>query len=158
MTNLQYFTGLYRRFRSFVLRREVEVVGQCRLCGNCCRDILLRDRGRWIRKEKQFDRLVEHLPEHARFELTGRDDLGFLSFACTCLGDDKLCTGYEDRPALCRNYPSKSLYYQGGWLRADCGFSFRAVTFRDVFMRRRRAKVPDFSTVLKRELEQDKTK
>jgi len=156
--DLQYFTGLFRRFRSFVLRREVEVVGQCRLCGNCCRDILLRDKGQWIRKKKQFDHLVERLPEHARFTLTGRDDSGFLSFVCTCLGRDNFCTSYEGRPSLCRNYPSKSLYYQGGWLRADCGFSFKAVTFRDVIMRRRRVKVPAFSTVLEREIEQENTK
>jgi hypothetical protein len=52
---------------------------------------------------------------------------------------------------VCRTYPSKSLYYQGGWLRQDCGYSFKATTFRDVLMRGRRGRVPKFDEVLRQE-------
>jgi hypothetical protein len=72
------------------------------------------------------------------------------------LGNDNLCTCYESRLPLCRNYPNKSLYYQGGWLRPDCGFSFKATTFRDIYMRRRRGSIPPFSEVLHREIKQEK--
>jgi hypothetical protein len=158
MSGLDYLTGLFRRFRSRVLRREVEVAGRCNCCGACCRGIHLRDRGRWLRRTAQFERLVAEAPEHARFRLCGRSAEGFLLFRCSCLGDDDLCTTHDTRPALCRNYPSKSLYYQGGHLPGDCGYSFRAATFRDVLLGRKPIKPADFSAVLRREIQQDKDK
>jgi len=139
MTLQRVLTGWFRRFRSFVLRREVEIVGQCALCGECCHDILIRDGRHWLKNRRKFDKLCKREPEHARFVVTGRDDWGHLVFACTLQGGDGLCTSYDSRLPLCRKYPSKSLYYQGGWLRPDCGFSFKAVTFRDIWMRRRRS-------------------
>lgn len=151
-------TGLFRRFRSFVLRREVEVVGRCNRCGGCCRSIHLSDEGRWLRRVAQYEKLVADAPEHARFRPVGRGDQGFLLFDCALLGDDNLCTAHETRPALCRNYPPKSLYYGGGRLPNDCGYSFRAVTFRDVLLRRKPFKPADFSAVLRREIQQEKDK
>jgi Fe-S-cluster containining protein len=149
---LRTFTGLLRRVRAWVLRSEVRVVGQCQLCGVCCQDILLRDRGRWLKSEGAFRKLCDREPGHERFEITGRDDWGHLVFRCTLQGEDNLCSAYEDRLPLCRNYPSKSLYYQGGWLRQDCGFSFKATTFRDMIMRYRRRNIPEFTEVLRQEL------
>jgi len=156
MLSWNYFSGFFRRFRSLILRREVEIVGQCNACGECCRGILIKDEGRWMTRTSQFENLVKARPEHDRFLYTGRDDFGFLTFTCKKLGDDNLCTSYEDRPALCRNYPTKSLYYQGADLRADCGYSFRCVTFTDVLLRRLRGRPRKFSDVLRGEIEQDK--
>lgn len=151
MTSVRRFTGWFRRFRSFVLRREVEIVGQCALCGSCCHDILILDGRRWMKKRKHFEKLCKDEPGYSRFAVTGRDDLGHLTFSCTLQGEDGFCTSYDSRLALCRSYPSKSLYYQGGWLRPDCGYSFKAVTFRDVWMRRRRSRIPKFSEILSQE-------
>lgn len=156
MTASRFFTGLFRRFRSFVLRREVEIIGQCQLCGSCCQDILLRDRGRWLRTKRQFKQLCDVEPGHSRFKITGRDDYGHLTFSCNLLGEDNICTSYESRLPLCKSYPSTTLYYQGGWIGTHCGFSFKATTFRDIYMRRRRGRIPKFSEVLHQELEQDK--
>ncbi|EGB14995.1 protein of unknown function UPF0153 [Pseudodesulfovibrio mercurii] len=151
-------TGLFRRFRSRVLRREVEVVGRCTLCGRCCRSVLLRDRGRWLRSLSQFERLVAEAPEHARFRPKKRNADGYLLFDCALLGEDNLCTDHDTRPALCGNYPSKSLYYHGGRLPQGCGYAFRAVTFRDVLFGRRPFKPADFSAMLRREIEQEQDK
>ena len=153
MTSLRRLRGWFRRFRSFVLRSEVEIVGQCALCGGCCRDILIRDGRRWLTSRRRFEKLCRKEPEYARFTVTGEDDKGRLSFTCTLQGEDNFCTCYDSRLPLCRNYPSKSLYYQGGWLRTDCGFSFKAKTFRDAWTHRRRAAMPKFSTVLRQETE-----
>ena len=150
----RFFTGLFRRFRTCVLGREVEVIGQCKLCGRCCEDILIEDQGRFFRREKKFHKLCQKEPEYERFQIVSRDDFGHLTFNCSKLGDDKFCTDYEGRLSLCKDYPNKSIYYQGGGLRADCGFSFKAVTFRDIYMRRRRSKVPEFSEVLRQEQKQ----
>lgn len=152
MDGLRVLVGLLRRLRACILRSEVRVVGQCNVCGFCCRGILLRDRGRWLKSEGAFRKLCEREPDHACFEITGRDEEGHLVFRCTMQGDDNFCTCYEDRLPLCKNYPSKSLYYQGRDLRSDCGFSFKATTFRDIFMRRRRRAVPEFDEVLRQEL------
>ncbi len=153
MESLCFFTGLFRRFRSFVLGRQVEIVGQCRMCGNCCHDILLKDfPGGWLKKDRDFRTLCAREPEHERFEVTGKDDFGHLVFQCTLRGSDGLCTCYADRLPLCKNYPSKSIYYQGGWLGPECGFRFKSVTFRDVFLRRKPVRRRNFSQLLEQEI------
>lgn len=151
MASLHFFKGLFRRFRSLVLQSEVQVIGQCKMCGACCKDILLQYDGRWLTKEKQFQKLCKNLPEHQRMEITGRDETGCLIFACKLQAPDGLCSCHDTRLPLCSNYPPKSLYYQGGWLRPDCGYSFKAKTFRDVYMKRKRDRIPKFSEVLKQE-------
>ena len=157
MSSLRLFTGLFRRFRSRVLNSPVQRVGQCRLCGRCCRDILLKYEGKWLRRDKDYRAMLEALPAYARFEHTGYDDQGFMTFTCKSLGRDNLCAAYGKRPSLCRSYPSDSLYYQGGSLRADCGYSFRAETFRDAITRRL-ARKNDFPQVLNKELHKVDTK
>jgi len=153
MKSLRLFRGWFRRFRSFVLRSEVEIIGQCAMCGCCCRDILMRDGRKWMTSRRQFEKLCKSEPGYSRFRITGKDEKGRLSFTCTIQGEDNFCTSYDSRLPLCRNYPSKSLYYQGGWLRSDCGFSFKAKRFRDAWMRRRRAAIPSFSKILRQETE-----
>ncbi|CCH49690.1 YkgJ family cysteine cluster protein [Pseudodesulfovibrio piezophilus] len=153
MDFIQLYRGLFRRFRSFVLGRDVEIVGHCLFCGKCCHDILLKD-GHWLKKMRDFEKLCAREPEHKRFIPTGRGDLGHLVFRCSMQGDDGLCVCYENRLPLCRNYPSESIYYKGGWIRPDCGFRFKSTTFRDILMRRRQLRMPKFSDVLKQEIKQ----
>lgn len=152
MTGMDRLSGLFRRFRSFVLGREVMLKGKCQMCGNCCHDILLKDEGHWLRKEKEFKALCESDSRYERFIITGRDTYNHLTFRCALQRDDGLCTSYEDRLPLCRNYPAKSLYYQGGWIGSDCGFRFKSATFRDVLLRRKPLRMPQFSEVLQHEL------
>ncbi|MDD3312638.1 YkgJ family cysteine cluster protein [Pseudodesulfovibrio sp.] len=146
-------TGWFRRARALILRREVEIIGQCALCGDCCHDILIQDGRSWLKSRRAFERLCEREPEYRRFAVTGRSESGLLVFACTLQGGDGLCTSYDSRLPLCRNYPTRSLYYLGGWLKPDCGYSFKATTFRSLLMRRKRAAIPKFSEVLRRETE-----
>ncbi|MGL1861133.1 MAG: YkgJ family cysteine cluster protein [Pseudodesulfovibrio sp.] len=154
MSPYHYFTGLFRRFRSFVLKREVEIIGQCRLCGSCCHDILLHDGDRFIKREKQFKKLCKSNSTFTRFRIIKPDDEGHLTFSCSFKDNNNNCTSYEDRLPLCKEYPSKGFYYHGGWLRADCGFSYKHVSFHDIYMRRTRSKIPEFSEVLRNEQEQ----
>lgn len=149
-----FLIGLFRRLRSLILGREVEIVGHCRMCGRCCRDILLRNGARWITSRRQYRKLVAEAPDHARFRPVQHQEDGLLVFVCDRLGRDGRCTCHETRPALCRNYPSRSLYYRGGELLDDCGFAFRATTFRDVLSGRAGLRPKPFADVLERELEQ----
>lgn len=148
-------TEIFRRFRAWILRRDVQVVGQCKLCGDCCKDIVLYNEGRWISTEKQFRKLCEFDPRHERLVCKGKADDGVFLFSCSSLGEDGMCTCHDDRMALCRNYPDNGIYYRGGWLRKECGYSFKVTTFRDVFMHRKRLRMPDFHSIL--EQEKDKT-
>ena len=86
MTGVQLLTGLFRRFRSFVLRRPVRIAGRCGMCGRCCRDILLKYEGKWLRSGKQYRSMLETLPSYSRFEPVGHDDSGFMTFTCRSLG------------------------------------------------------------------------
>jgi len=147
------FRGWFRRARALILRREVEIVGQCAMCGDCCHDILLQDGRTWLKSRRAFERLCKREPEYRRFAVTGRSASGHLVFSCSMQGEDGLCTSYDSRLPLCRNYPTRSLYYRGGWLQPDCGYSFKATTFRSLLGRRRRASIPKFSEVLRRENE-----
>lgn len=156
MSPQRYLTGLFRRFRFLALRREVQVTGQCKGCGRCCQGILLKDCGRFLTSKRKFKKLCDREPEHARFKIVEQDEAGHLVFVCSLLGDDNCCTSYESRLPLCKDYPSKSLYYQGGWLREDCGFSFKAITFREVWARRKKGRVPSFPEVLGQEMKQEK--
>jgi len=124
------------------------------MCGGCCRDIIIKNGDKWLKRPKDFDTLCENEPKHDRFEITGKDDFGHLVFRCTMRGEDGLCSCYEDRLSLCRSYPAKTIYYQGGWIGADCGFRYKSVKFRDVFFRKKSLRIPSFSKVLEQEIKQ----
>lgn len=157
MDRWSWVIGLLRRIRSLILRDDVQIIGACKCCGTCCTGIHIRDKGKWLISERQFRKLCKREPEHERFEITGTDEYDFLVFSCTHLGEDNTCTTYATRPALCRKYPTKSLYYQGGTIRPDCGYFFKALTFRDWLMRRKRGRIPKFSEVLQQETERNET-
>lgn len=121
------------------------------MCGNCCRDIVLYHGGRWITNEKQLKELCRDDPGAERMVCTGRDDEGVLTFTCSALTEEGFCSVHEDRMSLCRNYPTKGLYYRGGWLDARCGYSFKVTRFRDVIMHRKRVRMPRFDKILEQE-------
>jgi uncharacterized protein len=65
-------------------------------------------------------------PDYRSFEpmdLTG-DEEGLL-FRCQHLQPDKTCGIYEQRPELCRQYPSEYTLLLGGKLAKGCGYQFR---------------------------------
>lgn len=147
------WTGLFRWLRARILRSEVAVTGQCRMCGDCCKDIMILDETFWISSEEAFRRLVKEKPEYTRFFITGKGESGPLYFSCIHQDENGLCTDHENRPAICRRYPTRRIYYRGCDLRQDCGYSFEARTFRQAWWRIRGKTSPPFDTVFKDELE-----
>lgn len=148
--------GLFRRFRSFVLRTEVQVVGRCKLCGECCREVMLMDDGKWIYTRAQFTRLIMDKSDYERFEPVGGGGSSPIRFTCTNLGEDNLCVDHEFRPGVCRAYPTVGLYYRGGELLSFCGYKYVHVTFRQTLRWFFKGKGPDFRDVLGQELEREK--
>lgn len=111
--------------------------GACRMCGSCCRELVLRDHGHWIRSERQFAELLDENPEYGRMRITGRSG-GLLTFACSWLENGR-CRDYEKRLAVCRDYPGPDLYLQGRGPGAHCGFRLEAARpFGPVLRRQQR--------------------
>lgn len=104
-------------------RRAPVVLGGCNGCGKCCMHLTLVDRGRPIKRMEQFEQLVAREPEYRFFRPSDqRDDDGFIYFTCLLLGEDGLCTDYDNRPRICREYPDPSMFRFGAQLPSGCGY------------------------------------
>ena len=121
------FLGLIRYLRLQVLGRELLVIGNCRTCGDCCRKINLEGKRGWLRKKDDFLEVFTDYPEYERFQITGKDDQGFLQFSCTWLTEAGQCRDYQNRLDLCRNFPDKTLHFCGGVLPPKCGYMITEV-------------------------------
>ncbi len=119
--------GLIRYLRMRIMGKELIVNGCCSNCGSCCRRINLEGEKGWLRKEDDFWNVVAEYPEYNRFQITGKDEQGFLQFSCSWLTKDGLCRDHDKRLNLCRNFPDKSLHFCGGVLPPTCGYSLREV-------------------------------
>ncbi|MBU1610608.1 MAG: YkgJ family cysteine cluster protein [Proteobacteria bacterium] len=146
------WTAMYRRLKWFLFRREPEVVGECRQCGCCCRAIVLRVGGKWLRSRRVFERARAKDSEMERFVIEEKDDDGRLVFSCTLLTDQGLCGDYANRLDLCQRHPALSLYYSGVVLADYCGFKLKGPGFRDVFAKLRPTNTSEpFASVLEKE-------
>ncbi len=119
--------GLIRYLRMRVMGKELLITGSCHCCGNCCKKINLEGVRGWLRSEKEFFEVLHDYPEYERFQITGKDEQGFLQFSCTWLTDQGLCSDHTKRLALCMNFPDKSLHFCGGKLPPGCGYSIDEV-------------------------------
>lgn len=105
--------------------KDYLVSGSCNGCGQCCERINLRNHEGWISTAKQFEALVKKSPEYQRFSISGADEQDFLQFTCSKFRKGYGCTDYVNRPHICRRYPNKSLFLQGGRLVEGCGYSIQ---------------------------------
>ena len=121
--------------------KTILVSGSCNGCGTCCKSISLESEGGWVRSEKKFNRIVEDFPKYGRFEITGRDDQGFLLFNCNWVTSEGICRDYENRLPLCRAFPETSLVFAGGKLPQNCGYNFsEVVPFEKILTREMKKK------------------
>jgi Fe-S-cluster containining protein len=103
--------------------------GGCTECGKCCTDIYLLYDERTIETIEEFDALRADNPDFDQFKPLETTAKGVV-FACRHLGEDNRCTTYEQRPTLCRLYPSEDMMLRGGYLPEECGYVF---TLRQTF-------------------------
>jgi hypothetical protein len=134
---LYTFTGLAYKAYLGAARRRLVVAGSCHMCGWCCTRLNLSYHNKWIRSEKQFEKLKQEFEDYKRFEIMDRTLSGILLFRCTKLDENNLCSDHENRPDYCREYPHPELPFLGGSLRKECGFRFEAA--------------PDFQRMLRKE-------
>lgn len=120
--------GIIRYFALLITGKDVLIEGQCVQCGSCCRKISLRSDNGWIRHSKDFERVCDNYPEYSRFIPEGKDKEGFIQFSCSWITSEGVCKDYENRLAICKKFPSKSLHFCGGGLPPECGYRLKTGT------------------------------
>lgn len=60
-------------------------------------------------------------PDYRRFRIIGQDKNGLI-LACKLIREDGLCPDYENRPAICRDFPNPKKVCSGGQLYKRCSY------------------------------------
>ena len=68
-------------------------------------------------------------PAYKRFYIRGKDEEGNLIFACKYVTDEGLCSVYNKRLKMCRNYPATKISYTGK-LHKGCGYQVEDKSFK----------------------------
>ena len=126
MFTLLYLIRFIRYIKLRLKGQHIIISGSCRQCGNCCKNVSLELKGKWISSRRQFEELTNEYPEFRRFEIIGKDKAGILEFSCTWLHEDNACKDYENRLSICKQYPSKLLFLAGGNVTSSCGYTIEA--------------------------------
>ncbi len=70
------------------------------------------------------------LPHYKRFYITRTDSEGNLVLSCKYLTEQGLCSVYNKRPLVCRNYPKKSINLNLEMIDG-CGYKVIKKDFKD---------------------------
>ena len=120
--------AIYYEFLSEFVPEKLsyEITGECKKCGKCCNYMYSKD----TYTEKEFKIMQMIYPKYNRFYIKGKDDEGNLIFACKLVTPEGLCSDYEHRLRMCRNYPAKRINYPGK-LHEGCGYTVHIKKFED---------------------------
>jgi hypothetical protein len=140
MVNSFTLSGLIRYIKLKLLGRDIIISGSCLQCGRCCRKLCLEIKGRWATSENKFYNLVKNNPDYERFKIIGRDEQGFLEFACTWLQEDGSCHDHDNRLRICRDFPEKDMFFMNGILPEGCGYSVHEAVPFDKILKKTRGK------------------
>ena len=90
--------------RLFPTRYKIR--GNCKQCGKCCEEILLRGTNRQINNPFFRNIAIRWISWLYGFYLLYVDyERNYLAFSCSHRGEDGKCKNYFLRPPICRNYP-----------------------------------------------------
>jgi len=101
---------------------KFKIKGQCKKCGQCCAEILLKMSPTQINNNFFRNLCIRWLSWLYDFYLLRVDfDKGYLAFSCKHRGGDGCCQNYAWRPPICRNYPLLDYFDEPGFI-PGCGF------------------------------------
>ena len=103
---------------------EYKITGKCLKCGKCCRYMYSFD----TYTTTDFKIMQFLFPAYRRFYIRGKDEDGNLIFACKYVTEEGLCSVYDKRLKMCRNYPAKKISYPGK-LHEGCGYKVEDKSF-----------------------------
>ena len=120
------YRALVRLVLPFPYRRE----GQCRKCGQCCKEILIGMEPRMLKISLLRNFAVWWNKYFNNLHLIGSFlDEGLMVFACDYLQADGRCGNYNwTRPVFCAEYPRLFNYFEKPTVLKNCGFKFRPRT------------------------------
>ncbi len=128
-----YTIPYFRRYLDAIwdlLKFEVYYIGgACRHSGMCCNGLSLVIQGARMDTLSQFDQVQTQNPVYRRF-IPHMDSGGEIDhFICRCLTSDNRCNDYENRPKVCRQYPT-SAFIQHDHIISGCGYKVMRRSFR----------------------------
>lgn len=97
-----------------------DIKGSCKHSGQCCQSIMLYDSNNPIQSLSVWHQFLKQYPDYDSFvpnHKCGRIE----SFDCRCLTDENMCSRYQIRPSVCRQYPT-SFFYEHGFIYNSCGY------------------------------------
>ncbi|PIS29092.1 hypothetical protein COT42_06225 [Candidatus Saganbacteria bacterium CG08_land_8_20_14_0_20_45_16] len=99
-----------------------KLAGQCRQCGVCCQEILLKMTERQISSKFFTNLAIRWISWLFDFVLLRVDyEYNYLVFTCQHRCNEGRCGNYFWRPSICRNYPLVD-YFEEPKLLPGCGF------------------------------------
>ena len=126
--SIDFIKSVYYELISYLIpkKQRYEITGECLQCGECCRQI----RSYGLKNENELKLMQFILPWYKRFYISGADSNGELILSCKYLNNDGKCGVYEKRPAVCRNYPAKTINFNAGMIDG-CGYKVIKKEFKD---------------------------
>ena len=126
--SIDFIKSLYYEFLSYFIPKKVKykVEGECLKCGKCCKEI----RAYGMKSEKDLKIMQFFLPHYRRFFISKIDDKGDVVLSCKYLTENGLCSVYNKRPSVCKNYPAKSINFNGEMIDS-CGYKVIKKQFKD---------------------------
>lgn len=126
--SIDFLKSVYYEIISYFVPNKIKykIEGSCKQCGRCCREI----RAYGLKNEKELKIMQFFLPRYRRFYILRTDDNGDIVLSCKHLKEDGKCGVYNKRPFLCRNYPAKSINFNGEMIDG-CGFKVIKKNFKD---------------------------
>ena len=107
-----------------ILTAVFAVVGSCKKRGYCCKGFSLFKNGEYIKSNAEFIQACASQPDWSIFIYNGTTDER-AQFNCSKLDNQTgLCSIYENRPQVCRDYPHTGLAL-GRIPDTGCGFTYR---------------------------------
>lgn len=110
-------------------------VGKCLQCGQCCRHIKFKIRGKFVKTKDEFEALKNYKNIYHHFFISGKDTDNSLLFTCHSLDTNNKCKDYIFRSIYCRKYPqiNNNFIYKGGTTLDNCGYEFqKKVEFKNL--------------------------
>ncbi len=100
--------------------------GDCKKCGECCKNIVFYIGDNTVKTEEQFDSLIKFSKSYNHFFISGKDEDDSLLFTCKSLKSDNTCKDYVMRSIECRRYPkiNNKFIINGGKPLDGCGYYF----------------------------------
>lgn len=115
------------------MEEHYQIRGECNKCGDCCKDLNIKSKGKWISTDQEFLDLLTEDPEYEKMIPIGRRSNGYLIFKCEWLKDDNTCKDHENRLSICRTFPHTEIFKEGAILPENCSYEIHhKLNFEDL--------------------------